>query len=72
MKRIPIIDALQNVVNNEHGSVTFHFEEGGVQVQPLSTAFFEDEKGKPLPLNRVASKISDISHDLGAKYYVVE
>ena len=72
MKRIPITESLQNVLDKDFGTVTFYFEEGGMQSQPLNPAFFKDEKGKDLALEKVAIKINEISHDLGAKYYIVE
>lgn len=72
MKKISIIDRLQDVIDNEHGSISFHFEDGSVQHQPINPLFFQDEKGNQLDLNKVAIKINEIAHDLGAKYYIVE
>jgi len=72
MKKISIIDRLQAVIDNEHGTISFHFEDGSTQHQPINPVFFQDEKGKQLDLNKVAIKINDIAHDLGAKYYIVE
>ena len=70
-KSMNIVDRLRIVKQNDSGIITFHFEDGGKQRQPINKAIFIDERGKDLPLEKVAIKINEIAHDLKAKYYVV-
>ncbi len=70
-KSATILERLEIVRNNDSGIITFHFEDGGKQRQPINKKIFIDDKGKNLPLEKVAIKINEISHDLGAKYYII-
>lgn len=70
-KSATILERLQIVKNNDSGIITFHFEDGGKQRQPINKKMFIDDRGKDLSLDKVAIKINDIAHDLKAKYYII-
>ena len=70
-KSLSIIDRLRIVKQNDSGIITFHYEDGGKQRQPINKKIFIDEKGKDLSLEKVAIKINEIAWDLKAKYYII-
>lgn len=70
-KPLTVIDKLRIVKNNDSGTITYHFENGSKQRQPINKALFLDDRGKELSLDKVAIKINEIAHDLKAKYYII-
>lgn len=70
-KQLTVTEKLQKVKDNDSGIITFHFEDGGKQRQPINKALFIDDRGKDLSLEKVAIKINEIAHDLKAKYYII-
>ena len=70
-KSLTAIQRLEIVKNNDSGIITYHFEDGGKQRQPINKKIFIDDRGKDLSLEKVAIKINEIAHDLGAKYYII-
>lgn len=70
-KPLTVIDRLKIVKSNDSGIITYHFENGSKQRQPINKQIFIDERGKELSLEKVAIKINEIAHDLKAKYYII-
>lgn len=70
-KKQIILNRLEKAKENNSGIITFHFEDGSKQRQPINKELFVDEKGKDLSFEKVAIKINEIAHNLKAKYYII-
>ena len=66
-----VLNILERIRTNGSGSVSYEFEDGTTQSQPVNPAIFRTDKGTYTPLTEIIRIFNTTMHDLGAKNYRV-